>query len=359
MDPLKLIPTPDAIPAPSWLFLVLGLLTFTLHILVINTALGGSLLTLFSRLKTESDLSTSLHGGIAAKLPVTFALGINLGVAPLLFLQVIYGHLFYTSSVLMAVYWILVIPLLILAYYGTYIHIRNYESQRALSIAALIVSTLILLYIGLIYVNNMTLMVQPAKWNAYFENHHGTILNLADPTLIPRYLHFVVASIAVTGLFSALLWNFRKKKNPELAAAKVKTGLQIFAIATAVQMIIGFWFLLALPSEFIIQFMGKNLLATIFLFLGIVLSIIALIGGFLNKLRLTLIHFIGTIIAMVITRANLRSLYLNDLFNLQQLELRPQYGVMILFFVIFIIGLIVVAYMIKTSLNAQKEGARV
>ena len=110
MNPSQLIPSPDTIPAQSWLFFVLGLFTFTLHILVVNVALGGSMITLFSRLKSWSNLETSLHGAIASKIPILFALGINLGVAPLLFLQVIYGHLFYSSSVLMAVYWILIIP---------------------------------------------------------------------------------------------------------------------------------------------------------------------------------------------------------------------------------------------------------
>ncbi|GAB4375695.1 MAG: hypothetical protein Kow0042_21350 [Calditrichia bacterium] len=357
MDPTKLIPTPDVIPAPSWLFLLLGLLTFLLHILVINVALGGSLITLFSRLKSESSLERDLHGAIASKLPVTFALGINLGVAPLLFLQVIYGHLFYTSSVLLAVYWILVIPLLIIAYYGAYVHIRNYDSHKVLSRVALAITSVILLYIGFIYVNNMTLMAQPEKWNAYFANRGGTFLNTAEPTLIPRYLHFVVASIAVAGLFSAIVWNFRKKKHPDLAPQKIKSGLQIFAIATAVQMAVGFWFLLSLPRDIMLQFMGQNLTATIFLFLGMVLAVVALIGGFLNKLSLALIHLLATIIVMVILRAYLRSMYLRDSFHLGQLEMRPQYGVMILFFIVLVIGLIIVGYMVKTAVKSEKEGA--
>lgn len=357
MDPVRLIPTADAVPAPPWLFLILGVLTFTLHILIINVALGGSLITLFSRFRSGSNLQTSLHRPVASKIPVAFALGINLGVAPLLFLQVIYGHLLYTSSILMAVFWILVIPLLIIAYYGAYIHVKNYESRNTLSRIAIAVSAIILLYIGFIFVNNMTLMAQPEKWTAYFENSSGTILNLAEMTLIPRYLHFVTASIAVAGLFSAIVWRFRRKKDEELSATKIKSGLQVFAVATSVQIIIGFWFLLSLPSDFIIRFMGQNMLATIILFLGIVLSIVALIGGFLNKFLLTLVSFSGLIIAMVITRAHLRSMYLNDFFTLGQLELKPQYDVMILFFVIFAIGLASVGYMVKVALNAKKEGA--
>jgi hypothetical protein len=357
MDPLSLIPSADAIPAPSWLFLILDLLTFTLHILVINVVVGGSLLLLYSRLRNnDPGLEKSLHGGLATKIPTGFALGVNLGVAPLLFLQVIYGHLFYSSSVLMAVYWILIIPLLIIAYYGAYVHVRKYQSAEILSKVALFITCIILLYIAFIYVNNMTLMSQPEKWGAYFENRSGTILNWSDPTLIPRYLHFLVASIAVASLFSALIWWFRQRKGVNDADNKIKNALRIFGIATALQVIVGFWFLLAIPSDFILQFMGQNLFYTIVLFLGILLAIGAIISAFLGKLLPTLIHLVVLIVAMVITRANLRSLYLQDVFTLDKLELSPQYGVMALFFVIFAVGLVIVAYMLKLTIRAEERG---
>jgi hypothetical protein len=350
MDPLSLIPTPDTIPAPSWLFLVLDILTFTLHILVINIVLGGSLITLFSRFKnTKATLQDSLHGGVAAKIPISFALGINLGVAPLLFLQVIYGHLFYASSILLAIYWILIIPLLIIAYYGAYVHIRKYDSGPLLSKLALFITSIILLYIALVFVNNMTLMAQPEKWTSYFKNSGGTILNLGDPTFFPRYLHFIIASVAIAGLFMAVVWSYRQKRNIEGAAEKVRNGLLIFAIATATQIIVGFWFLLSIPSEFIVQFMGQNLFFTIVLFLGILMAIGALISAFLNKLIPTLIHLVVLILSMAINRANLRSLYLQDVFTLDRLELSPQYGVMALFFLVLIVGLIVVGYMLKVA----------
>lgn len=122
MNALSLIPIPDIIPAPAWIFLVLDILLFGLHILLINTALGSMLILLFQSLKRNEAFHQTLNrDGIVGKIPTLFALGINFGVAPLLFMQVIYGHLFYTSSVLMATYWILIIPSLISAYYGVYI----------------------------------------------------------------------------------------------------------------------------------------------------------------------------------------------------------------------------------------------
>ena len=356
MDALTLIPNPDTIPAPAWLFLVLDILLFTLHILLINVILGGSLIILFARLgRDHHPLENRLHDAVAAKIPTTFALGINMGVAPLLFLQVIYGHLFYASSVLMAVFWIVIIPMLILAYYGAYIHIRNYSSSSLLSKMAIAMTTLLVLYIGFIFVNNMTLMVQPEKWSTYFNHRGGMILNLGDPTIIPRYLHFVFASVAVAGLFIALVWSMRRHTNPKEVDSKIRSGLQIFGYATIFQAVIGIWFLIAIPREFMLNFMGGHIVATILFLLGFSSAIGAIFTAFSNKLRPTIIMFIITILAMVLTRHHLREMYLQNKFSLSSLELSPQYGVMILFFVVLVVGLLSVGYMLKIAFT-HKHG---
>ena len=65
-------------------------------------------------------------------IPTLIALTVNFGVPPLLFVQVLYGHLFYSSSVMLAVPWILVIPILILAYYAAYIFVKRVETAPLL-----------------------------------------------------------------------------------------------------------------------------------------------------------------------------------------------------------------------------------
>jgi hypothetical protein len=69
-------------------------------------------------------------------------------------------------------------------------------------------------------------------------------------------------------------------------------------------------------------------------------------------------HLLLTITAMVITRQNLRGLYLEDVFTLDQLTLSPQYGMMVLFLVVFAVGLGVVAYLIKTVYSLELKGGR-
>ena len=109
MDASGLIPLPDPIPVPWGWFKVLLILTFVLHLVLMNLMLGGGLLALFRLLRGGSPPRE------ARSLPILVALTINLGVPPLLFLQVLFGHLFYTSSVLMAVWWISIIPVLMMS----------------------------------------------------------------------------------------------------------------------------------------------------------------------------------------------------------------------------------------------------
>ena len=101
--------------------------------------------------------------------------------------------------------------------------------------------------------------------------------------------------------------------------------------------------------------MGGNIIATLIFLLGFLSGIGAVATAFANKLRPTLIMLLVTIMSMVVTRAFLRDMYLDGKFSLDSLQLEPQYGVMILFFIILLIGLITVGYMLKAGFTS-KEG---
>ncbi len=351
MDYQVLIPSPDAIPAPAWLFIVLEQLLFLLHLIVINAVVGGAFILLFKRLAGKGGRQLyEVQGPIAKKLPVMVALGINFAIPPLLFLQVVYGHLFYSSSVLMASYWILIIPLLILAYYGTYVHAGQFLKRPLLSKFSLILAVIILLYVALMLVSNNALMEQPEKWTAYFGNRGGSILDFSDVGFWPRFFHFLAASLAVGGLLYSIVHQLSRGEDPE-KTGKVRNGLMIFAVATAIQILVGFWYLLAIPRDIMLGFMGGDLPATIILMLGIVLGISAMVFAFLGKLKLTIIHTLMTIAVMIVTRFNLRMMYLADDLQLSKLELHPQYGILALFLVVLLAGLAAIFYMLKVGFN--------
>lgn len=335
MEALSLVPAADAIPAPWWLFETLLITALSAHFILINIVVGGSILAIGSRIASKRPRTVTFEvPGITTAL----ALGINFGVAPLLFAQVLYGHLLYTSSILMAAWWILVIPVLIIAYYGAYIHTGG--GGETLRAAALAVSVIALVYIAFIFVNNMTLMLHPRSWTAYFENRSGTLLNLSDPTLIPRYIHFLVASVAVAGLYGALRAHRSGKAE---SAPAVRKGLRIFAFATIIQIAGGLWFLLSLPAETMRLFLGGNYLYTLVIALGVILTVVSISFALRGRVIPATVSLAAIVVLMVINRANLRSAFLGEFFRPADLRLEPQYGVMAL----FLLAVVGMAYAVR------------
>ena len=109
----RLLSPPMALPVPSGFLKVLLLLTFFVHLVLVNVLLGSVILSVIDRRASASDRK----GGVAF-MPKVLALAVNFGVAPFLFLQVLYGHFLYPSIVLMAVWWMFVALFAMLAYYG-------------------------------------------------------------------------------------------------------------------------------------------------------------------------------------------------------------------------------------------------
>lgn len=352
MNPADLIPLPDTIPVHWGWFQLLLIVTFVLHLLFMNTMLGSGIIALIREFKMDKT-ADELNQDLSEKLPYTIAFTVNMGVAPLLFLQVLYGHFVYTSSILMAVYWISIILILIIAYYCAYIYDFKFEAMGQARKIFIAISVLLLLWTGFVFSNNMTMMMQPETWQAYFRNPFGTLLNLSEPMLLPRYLHFVFASIAVAGLFQAIVWKM-KASNPASEKA-VKSGLTWFSIATCIQFLVGLWFLVALPEDKMMLFMGKGTLHTALLVCGIVMAVAALFTAARNNVWATTGIVLVTVLAMVLVRDLLRSAYLSPYFSPASLEVVPEYSPMILFLISFVAGIAIIAYMLKLAASAGKE----
>lgn len=357
MQVIDLIPVPDAVPVPWGWFQVLLTVTFVLHVLFMNFMLGGAVIALTATLRGggRSEVADWLSG----KLPFSVAFAVNAGVAPLLFVQVIYGHFVYSSSVMMAAAWFAIIPLLIIAYYALY-GFRGAQAPggRTLLIAA---ATVILLFIGFLFTNNWTLSITPDRWPAYFSHLGGTYWNLGEPTLWPRYLHMVVGSIAVAGLGVAVFGQVRKDKGGKgatLGRGLIEHGMGWFKWATLAQMALGLWWLFVLRSDVMKLFMGGNLVATIAFGAGFLLAIGALLTGFLKKVWPSVALTVVTLLAMAVMREYVRYGYVREYFTPGQLKVVPDISSLILFLVTFAIGIGCVAYMLKlaaSSGNAGKE----
>ena len=89
---------------------------------------------------------------------------------------------------------------------------------------ALILSALLLLLTAFLLSNASTLMLRPDFWFRWFSEPHGHLLNTGDPTLFPRYLHILLASLAVGGLTMAwrAQWGKRAPESGREAKEKYK-----------------------------------------------------------------------------------------------------------------------------------------
>lgn len=336
------IPYIEEVPGSPLIFLFLNLFTFILHLIAMNLLLGLTLIVLFD-LRTRSYF---MQGKKLLNLPVIFAFTINFGIAPLLFLQVLYGHLFYTSSILMASYWILLIPILISSYYCVYILTKSVRLY--LNPLILIIVSILLLWVAFMFTNNMTIMIQPSKFLNYFENSKGTFLNLSDPMLWPRYIHLLVGATAVTYLFLALVTHFRSEHTDLIVRF-----LKLFSNLTFIQLPVGIWFLTSLDKE-VLSFFISNFYYVFLLLLGVLSGIISAIVARKGKLIPTIIFLSITIISMVITRHNLRTLHLKPYFSIDNLVSSPQTFNLILFVLILLVGLGIVSWLLKVSYKTSK-----
>lgn len=357
------IPDPSPLPAPYWVFKLLLDLTFFLHILAMNTLLGSGLLALLAKWKSGSDdFAGRLFSDISRMLPSLLPATITIGVAPLLFDQVLYGQFFYTSSVIVAWPWLLVIGLLTVAYYCIYFASFRSGQNSGKGARAISISMLLVLAIGFIYSNNITLSQTPDRWRTkYFADPSGWSLNLGEATLIPRYLHFLVAALAIGGLLVAIRGLMKIKSERQYALYQIRFGSRAFIYATMVQFAVGIWFFISLPHSQRMLFMGESIPATLVFLIAIIGSIAALVvisraarredpkHGLISGSTLLLL----IIALMVISRDALRDSYLAR--YLSPAPSQTQWEVFPLFLLLFIAGLGLLILMLKRYPFVQRK----
>lgn len=110
---------PAGAPAHPLLFLVLGVVTFALHITSVALLLGTLGVSLWGAVSGHPQ-AVKLAGPLAFTAKVATGAAIVLGVAPLLFVQVIYDPFWYTSNVLSAKWALAFLALLIVGYLMLY-----------------------------------------------------------------------------------------------------------------------------------------------------------------------------------------------------------------------------------------------
>jgi|AMFO01.1.fsa_nt_gi hypothetical protein len=363
------IPAPDAMPVPGpfWLFHVLLVFTFFLHLVFMNLTLGGTLLAAVSQLLSggrTGDPRTVLACRLMGVNTFGISLTITTGVAPLLFVQVLYQQYFYTATILLGWIWFAFLGLLMAGYYAAYVYkFHGVPKKGSGGTAWLLFSALSFLLIAMIHVAVNLIHAQPAIWTRVADNPW---IILGDPAYFPRLLHFVFASIA----FSAVVlcwWSVRQARRGEdvdhnraIAGFTWKWALW----ATVLQVADGFVLLMVLPSHVLKGIMtgGVTTLGPLTLAVLLGLGLLMLLSRVTDpvadpaKVTLALAVLTGTIAVMAVTRHQVRALYLAASRARFHIAAQTQLGPLVLFFVLLVAGLAAVAYMVARVLASRAEG---
>ena len=180
--------------APA-LWLALYLLTFALHAVFVSYVLAGTAYALVQSLRKVED---SIAERVRDRLPFMLGCGITAGVAPLLFIQLIYQKRFYTANLLMGPRWGAVVPALIIGFYALYLA-KAKISLRVRRIA-LAVGTLCFLFVAWSWTELDQLMQADAVWRDMYAA--GKRIYGAS-SIYPRLLLWLGAMLSLFAIVAA------------------------------------------------------------------------------------------------------------------------------------------------------------
>ena len=370
MTPVIPLADPLPQPAPPALLWALLQLTFFLHLVAMNVVLGGSLLALHWRFSQRAEGArprAAFLAFFARALPVAVAAAVTLGVAPLLFAQVLYGRLFFTSSILMAWLWLAIVPLVILAYSGAYLFAFRGEALGKRARVVWVVVALLFAAVAFLQVTNATRSIRPDTFlDAYRASPRGLTLNLGDATFWPRYVHVLLGAVAVAALGAALYGALRRARDPELGDWAIRRGTTVYGVATAANVFVGMLFLLALPRPVLIRLVGADAWAMTLLALGILLAVAAaglalLALGARNAVRVTWAQIwllVATLVVMVLLRDQVRLIALRDAGFEHPARVATQWGPLAVFLVLLVAAAVTIGWMARALARGKTRARR-
>ena len=354
---------PIPLPAPVWLMKLLSLLTLGLHFSAVMLLVGSLILVLVLNIRGRSGKRLELVQAsyiVAKRLPVIMTYVINLGVPPLLFLQVLYGRQIYSSSVLIGALWISVIGLVIAAYWLLYRSVAAIENSKPVwPVAGL--ALLIVLGIGQIYSMNMTLMLRPEVWREMYQHSPSGLQGATgDPTITPRWLFVMTGGPLFGGLWAALLSNMKYLQDGVRDELR-KAGGVTAAIGGVLMLFFGYR-VVSLQPAVVIQGIATSPLHQVSMYACAVTILagatIGLIQG-IGKGTNVVISSLGILVAFLaattggIVRDGIRdSMLLSKGFDVNAVTVYPNWSVLIAFLLLFVIMLAIIYWLLQVMRQA-------
>jgi hypothetical protein len=329
------LPDANFLAAPLWLVTTLHVLTLSLHFVAMNFILGGILLAVAPWFNRNPD--NPAVGRFIALFPSAMAATVTLGVAPLLFLQLVYPRQIYAAAIVSGWFWLLVIPAVIIAYYFLYAAAYRGKDVAGNGKRYLWPALLCLLYVSLLYSSVFSMAERPdLVRRLYAQTQTGLQWNPQLGDYVLRWLHMILGAVTVAGFFAALLG----RDTPRSFSA----GNKIFAYGMGSAAAAGLAYLVSL-RELLPGFMRTT--ASWLLAAGILLSLASLHFFFRRRFLWAGLALLASLVLMVSTRHQLRLLKLQGQFDPASWRIAPEWPVISLFAAFLIIAVLLVVHMLR------------
>ena len=339
------LPDYHFLSAPLWLVTLLHLLTLALHFFAMSLLLGTATITLWSSLRNRWGGASAVD--FSRLFPAATAATVTLGVAPLLFLQLVFPRQVYAASIVSGWFWLSIIAAVILAYYAFYRSSFSAQRTGLANHTMLALATCGLIYVSLVYSSVFSMAEQPTLIRSlYVKNQSGLVWNPALGGYALRWLHMVLGALTIGGFFVG----FMGKDHPEVAA----TGKVAFMVGMAAAALAGIVYLISLGSVFKALMHSPAIWA---LTSATLLSLASLHFFSKNRFWISGTTLFLSVFGMVYVRHTVRLLKLAESFDPSSWRIAPQWSPFLLFLVCFLIMLAALAWMLWLFFGSKTEPA--
>jgi len=260
--------------------------------------------------------------------------------------------------------WVSIIVLLTLAYYGVYIYVAGLRTEGATIArwrqAVGWVTAAFFLLIGFFFSNAFSLMTRVRAWPDLWLRESiggaplGTALNTGDPTLWPRWLMMFSLALTTTAVFIIVdaEW-FATQERPNYRAAARRAALMISTIGVIGFAITGSWYVFGTWPEELRERMFQGPLRALTGLTAISPGAPWLLilwqwrkGGTRARAVATALAQVLVLALNAISRQIVQNAELAHFLDVTAEPVRIQWSPLILFLLLFVIGLGVVAWML-------------
>ncbi|MBI5707934.1 MAG: hypothetical protein HZC36_13195 [Armatimonadetes bacterium] len=283
---------------------------FALYVVAMNALVGTLVIAGVCGLKRRSSpLHAAILCTLAPAMPILAAATVFLGIGQLFGLDAVYGWLFIGESAQQA--WLVPAAIAGIVAIGLSVLMASGAKKGAISWGYSWV--LAILAVGMSAVattNALTLPDVLAYDQLQAQGFGGHSVNLAGNLAFARFFHFLVSGPAIGGLWLAFI---SRKVTNDAGLKTTALGARWFIIATAINFIVGPWYLFAIPKPIRLEFLGQGQLETGALWFGVLFALAAM-HFCRKKVVLASVLTFGSLLLMVVSRQRLRDIKLSEAF---------------------------------------------